>query len=224
MLTAGKTFSAGIMTLIALRDNATITIVGEPAGAPYSSYGDPVSRQLTRAGLELHVSTVLNQLDHPADISEATPVDVPAPFAFADYIAGRDPAVDAIVNGTEMRSIPDHRDDRRRCRGDACIRRAQGTFARYPWWHPPEELDLRRAGTRSLAQKRVRRRRRDTHSRDRDRARELAHVVQSRNAETARGIKGEALKSYRRVLDVDPDNPNRSTDSAAADAGARARP
>jgi len=31
---------------------------------------------------------------------------VAAPFSFSDYAAGRDPAIDSIMGGKEMRSIP----------------------------------------------------------------------------------------------------------------------
>src|SRR5262249_24979015 len=70
------------------------------------SYGDATTIDLPRAGLRLHVSTLWHQLEDQGARYPLMPVDVPAPFSFADYAAGRDPAIDAILAGEEMRSIP----------------------------------------------------------------------------------------------------------------------
>jgi Peptidase family S41 len=106
ILTGRKTFSAATMFLAAFVNNVPCSIVGEPAGAPLDAFGDPTTIDLDRAGLRLHVSTLWHQLEDQGARYPIMPVDVPAPFSSTDYAAGRDPAVDAILDGAEMRSIP----------------------------------------------------------------------------------------------------------------------
>ena len=145
ILTGRKTFSAAIMGLDALLENVPATIVGEPATAGLNHFGDPTTRPYPRTGMRLSVSTLRHQLSSSDDLAETVPVDVPAPFSFADYSAGRDPAVDAIVRGEEMRSIPVIA----RADGGGAARRAYlqrlTKFAGYDWWSPPKEIDLRHA-------------------------------------------------------------------------------
>jgi hypothetical protein len=208
LLTGRKTHSAAIMALDAFLKHTQFTIVGEPTGSALNHFGDAVSRNYPRTGLKLDVSTLRHQLGASNDLSEFLPVDVPAPFSFADYVAGRDPAVDPILRGEEMRSLPvialmD---------GGATVREVyemrKRQFAKYHWWAPPREIDLRRVCDALREQKR------------------MADAVETckLNAEIhpdvwnvwynlgivqrAAGLKKEALESYRRVLEIDPDNWN----------------
>jgi hypothetical protein len=119
------------------------TIVGEPAGGPLNSYGDATSRSYPGTGLKLQVSTLWHQLGASDDLSEIIPVDVPAPFSFADYAAGRDPAVDAILRGDEMRSIPMIA----AAEGGAPARKVyldrKTRLGQFDWWEASREIDLR---------------------------------------------------------------------------------
>ena len=218
ILTSGKTFSAAIMALAGLRESMIATVVGEPAGAGYNSYGDPVTRELTRTGLRIQVSTVYNQVGDPADISAATPVDVPAVFSFADYVAGRDPAVDPIIRGEDMRNIAliAATDGGQAARLVYEARKAR--FEKSAAWQPPEEIELRRVGQQLLEQHR---------SGDAVEILTLASEIHPQNwhswynlgnAQMAAGLKQQALRSYRRVLQLDPDNPNSKELTAALSA------
>lgn len=145
VLTGRKTFSATVMAINSLIDQIPFTIVGEPAGSALNHYGDATSRTYPRIGARLQVSTLWHQLSSSDDVREFIPVDVAAPFSSSDYINGRDPAVDPILRGDEMRSI------------SAIAIAAGGAAARsalysrrekskaYEWWSPPSELDLRRS-------------------------------------------------------------------------------
>ena len=106
LLTGRKTFSAGIMLLNAFLQNTQFTVVGEPSGAALNSYGDAVSRSYSRSGIHMNVSTKWNQLGSSDDLREFVSVDIPAPFSFADYAAGHDPAIDPVLRGEEMRTLP----------------------------------------------------------------------------------------------------------------------
>lgn len=155
VLTGRKTFSAGIMVLDQFLEHTACTVVGEPAGAGFNSYGDHTERDLPKTGLVLHVSTLRHELTRSSDVSEFIPVDVPAPFSFADYGAGRDPAVDPILRGEEMRSIAQIA----KADGGAAARKVylerRARFAAIPWYQPPGELDLRLACDDLLEQKRI---------------------------------------------------------------------
>ena len=95
--------------------------------------------------MRLSVSTVWHQGSQSSDLNNFVPVGVPAVFSFADFNAGRDPAVDRILRGDEMRSISviARRD------GGAAARKAyEDRKARYSslaWWQPPTEFEMRQA-------------------------------------------------------------------------------
>ncbi len=208
ILTGRKTFSAGIMAVDAFLKHTPHTIVGEPAGGPLNHFGDPTSRSYPRTGLGLKVSTMWHQLSSSDDVSEFIPVDIPAPFSFADYAAGRDPAVDPILRGEEVRSIPvialsD---------GGAAARRVyaerQSRFAKYDWWTPPQEIDLRGVCDALREQKRM------TDALETCKLNAEIHPftwnvwLNLGIAQRAAGLKKEGLASYRCVLVVDPNNFN----------------
>jgi hypothetical protein len=154
ILTGRRTLSAGIMAAVAVMDNTEHAVIGEPMSAPVNSYGDATSITFPRTGLHMCLSTATHQLGGSNDVSEFAPVDVPAPFTFADYASGRDPAIDPILRGEEMRSLPviavaDGSPIARRIYEDRKVR-----FGEFIWWSPPTEIALRRAGQTLLEQKR----------------------------------------------------------------------
>jgi hypothetical protein len=208
ILTGRKTFSAAIMALDVFLRHTQFTTVGEPTGSALNHFGDPTVRNYPRTGLRMTVSTLRHQLSSSDDLSEFIPVDVPAPFSFTDYAAGRDPAVDAILRGEEMRSIPvialsD---------GGAAARRAyedrKARFAKYGWWAPPREIDLRHVAQALRHQKRV------TDALEACRLNAEMHPyvwnvwLNLGSTQRAAGHTVESLRSLRRVLELDPNNFN----------------
>ena len=105
VLTGRRTFSAAIMLLAAFIDHTRPTLIGEPAGAALDHYGDATGTALPDIGANLNVSTLFHQLQDQGQRYDIMPVDVAATFSFADWSAGRDPAIDPILAGQEMRSI-----------------------------------------------------------------------------------------------------------------------
>lgn len=149
VLTGRKTFSAAIMAVHAFTEHTDVTIVGEPSGAGPISFGDARTFTYKNIGVRMIVSTKWHRIDEymPGDFIY---VDAPAEFAAADYIAGRDPAVDPILDGKEMRSIPLIA----LASSGAAARRAlndrRAAFARYDWWKPTPFADLKRVGYQLL--------------------------------------------------------------------------
>jgi hypothetical protein len=144
LLTSRRTFSAGVMLVDAFLDNVPVTIVGEPPGAPLNSFGDATTRNYPRTGLRLHVSTLWHQLGESNDLRTYIPVDIPARFSSTDYEAGSDPAVDPILAGGEMRGIPVIAAIQGGDAARAVYLDRKSRFAKYEWWVPPQEIELRR--------------------------------------------------------------------------------
>jgi hypothetical protein len=208
LLIGRKTFSAGLGWAGEFMRHTDATVIGEPAGAALNSYGDPVERPFPKTGLRLEVSSLSHDMADSDDIREFVPVDVPAPFSFADYVAGRDPAVDAIVSGDEMRSISTiaRRD------GGAAARKVYferlKRFSQFAWWAPPREIDLRNACHDLVDEKRnadaieLCTLNTEIHPFIWNTWYNLAH------AQKAAGLTHEAFESLQHVLRIDPTNFN----------------
>jgi hypothetical protein len=203
VLTGRRTFSAGVMMLDAFLEHLGPTLVGEPAGAPLNSYGDANALPYPRLGLRLNVSHERHQLASSSDVSALVPVDVPVSFSFADYAAGRDPAVDAILRGDEMRGIATIALEGGAEAARSVYTERRGRFAADPGWAAPSEIALRRVTRQQEA-------RRDT-------AAALATALLNTeinpgewrtwynlgNLQMATGQKPAAIASYRRSLALD---------------------
>jgi hypothetical protein len=147
VLTGRKTFSAAVNAAEAFFDHVPVTFVGEPAGAAFSHAGNADQIPFPATGLQLTVSTAWH--GGSSDRRQAfTPVDVPALFSSADYIAGRDPAVDAILRGDEMRGLAMIAEGD----GAVAVRRAfedrRARFGNLAWWVPADMHVMNATGYR----------------------------------------------------------------------------
>ena len=143
LLTGRRTFSAGVLLTDAFRDHLSPTVIGEPAGAPVNTYGDANSFDYPATGMKMFVSVERHQQGKSTDTSEIIPVDYPASFSFAEYASGRDPAVDPIVAGKEMRSITAIAAADGFAAALAAHADRKARFGSDPGWRAPSELDLR---------------------------------------------------------------------------------
>jgi hypothetical protein len=142
LLTGRKTFSASLIAIAAFIDHTPVSIIGEPAGASLDHFGDATTIQLPSVGMELEVSTLWHQLEDAGAHYAIVPVDVPAPFSFADYAVGRDPAVDAILRGDEMRSIAILAVEEGGAAARSVLGERRKTLGQYADWMKPREIDL----------------------------------------------------------------------------------
>ena len=208
ILTGRKSFSATVSALGKFMAFLPISIVGEPSAAGLNHFGDATSRNYSKTGVRLSVSTLWNQGSESSDLSEFIAVDVPAVFSFADFVSGRDPAVDRILHGDEMRSIAVIA----RREGGAAARKAyeerKKSFGQIAWWSAPKEFEMRQACDALQKEKRFAdavetcRLTADIHPTTWNVWYNLA--VAQRSA----GMMKERLASYRCVLVVAPDNWN----------------
>ena len=96
VLTSRNTFSAAVNFLDDLRYKTNCTIVGEPAGAGATHYGDAETFALPHSGIFLFLSTREWLANDLSDTLNYIQVDVPVDYSFADYKSGRDPWMAAI--------------------------------------------------------------------------------------------------------------------------------
>ena len=96
VLTARGTFSASQFILDDLDRLTDAVVVGEPASSSPTSYGDAYRSIMPNSGIAVRSSIVYWQEGQNFD--PWTWVDVAVPLSFADYAAGRDPALEAALN------------------------------------------------------------------------------------------------------------------------------
>jgi len=92
-----NTFSAAISLVSALERWSETIFVGEPTGNVPSQYGDARRYPLPHSGLTVRLSSVYWR---DAEVNERRPwvaPDIAVELAWADYAAGRDPALDAAL-------------------------------------------------------------------------------------------------------------------------------
>ena len=99
VLMGPATFSSGLYAAVDFRDNFRAILVGEPIGENLNTYGEIKSFKLPNSGLEIVYSTKFFRFTKDSDSSTLAP-DILATRSLADYLAGRDPVLDAAIRHT----------------------------------------------------------------------------------------------------------------------------
>jgi hypothetical protein len=144
-----KTFSAGVMLIDLMQTHTNTLFVGEPAGAPLNSYGDPETYLLPNSRLELQVSRLYHQLSASNDKSRYFAPQIPAVFGSEDYFADRDPALEILLN-TAPRALPDLFWEQG---GEVALAEYQKrlqAYGGYAWWRPFTETSMNTMGYQLL--------------------------------------------------------------------------
>jgi tetratricopeptide (TPR) repeat protein len=99
VITSRHTFSAAGHLVTYLERNTEATFVGEPTGASPNHYGDADLVELPNSGQQARASAVYWQNSLPSrwETRDWTPPDISVPLSVEDYLAGRDPALEAIL-------------------------------------------------------------------------------------------------------------------------------
>lgn len=90
-----RTFSSAVLNAMALRDTKA-RFFGEPTGGRPNHFGEIRSFDLPASGLKVHYSTKFFRTMPDSDPPSLEP-DVAIPCTAADYFAGRDPVLQAIL-------------------------------------------------------------------------------------------------------------------------------
>jgi hypothetical protein len=97
VLIGREVFSASIMCAAEIESNTNAIFVGEPTPSAPNHSGDATRQSLPGSGAFASCSTLRWQLSDPRDErTEITP-DISTPLTFQDFIAGRDPAMEAAL-------------------------------------------------------------------------------------------------------------------------------
>ncbi len=96
VITSPRTFSAAVACVADIEQRTHAVFVGEPTGAGPNHAGDADTFTLPHSKLRLRISKLWWQWSDPRDKRRAIRPDVPAPLTFEAFVAGRDPALEAI--------------------------------------------------------------------------------------------------------------------------------
>lgn len=91
------TFSAAALFAVDMERNTEAIFVGEPTGARPNLYGDTTPINLPNSNIRVEVSTLYWERSTPDDSREWIEPDIPTPLSAEDFFAGRDPALEAIL-------------------------------------------------------------------------------------------------------------------------------
>jgi hypothetical protein len=202
------TFSACQNFVDRLENYADVIFVGSPTGENVDFYGDPVSITLPNSHLEAAVSALWWQDEDPRDKRVATDPDLAVSDAFADYVAGRDPALELALTTPTPLTIEETLE-----KAPGGLDGALAAYNAYVGdplhkYLPDPERRLNSAGYKLLAEKRV----------------QDAIVIFEVNARThpnswnaydslgdgyvAAKDRENALRAYKRSLGLNPENDN----------------
>jgi tetratricopeptide (TPR) repeat protein len=93
-----KTFSAAMNCVNRMKLDTNTLFVGEPTGSSPNMYGDNTPVVLPNSKLSMRLSSVWWQDMDPRDVRIWQAPDLSTELTFADYRAGRDPAMEAILS------------------------------------------------------------------------------------------------------------------------------
>ena len=97
VLIGRETFSAAQNFVNLMEKHTNATFAGEPTGGSPNHYGDPRPITLPNSRIVVRASTLWWQDVHPADTRTATRPQLTLDVSSADYFAGRDPVLDAVL-------------------------------------------------------------------------------------------------------------------------------
>jgi tetratricopeptide (TPR) repeat protein len=153
-LVGNATFSAAVNLLGQMIRHTQVTVVGEPTGGPLNWCSDIEFLLLPNSGLPLIVSTLCWQGGHPSDTRGSHPPDFPVLTSGADFMAGHDPVLQAVLEG-RVRLLADVL----RAEGAEAFRRESRkqaeSLASLEWWTPFTEGELNELGYEMLEAGRV---------------------------------------------------------------------
>ncbi len=107
VLISHKTHSAAQNFVNRLETYTDAIFVGQPTGENPNMYGDPRRITLPKSGISVALSTLWWQDKDPRDRRPATAPEIAVPRTFADFAAGRDPALDIALAESAPKTLTD---------------------------------------------------------------------------------------------------------------------
>ncbi|MFL5501521.1 MAG: hypothetical protein ACJ79Q_09830 [Gemmatimonadaceae bacterium] len=97
VLTGRRTWSAAQMLVTEMQKYTTAIFAGEPTASKGNAFGDSYRIVMPNSKVTVRVSTLWWQYLDPRDKREMIEPAIKAPLSFADYSAGKDAALDAVI-------------------------------------------------------------------------------------------------------------------------------
>jgi hypothetical protein len=97
VLTGRRTWSAAQMLVTELQKYTTAIFVGEPTASHGNAFGDSYRIVMPNSRVTVRVSTLWHQYLDSRDKRLMIEPEIKAPLTFADYVAGRDPALTGVL-------------------------------------------------------------------------------------------------------------------------------
>lgn len=97
LLIGRLTFSAAATFATELEATTGVWFAGEDMGGSPNLYGDARSTDLANSGQEVYIASRYHQISTPDDARITIEPDLPVPYTFDDYQAGRDPVLDTVL-------------------------------------------------------------------------------------------------------------------------------
>jgi hypothetical protein len=97
VLIGPRTFSAAMNAVVALERHTRVEFVGLPTGAAPNHFGDAQTHHLEHSKVAVDISTLWWQESLPYDERTALEPDHHVDVSIGDYLAQRDPCVEAVL-------------------------------------------------------------------------------------------------------------------------------
>ena len=107
ILMGRSTWSAAQFFLNDMQEFSNAIFIGEPSGSKGNAYGDSRQIKLPNSGITARASIYYWQDWHPEDARQWVAPEIASEMTFADYVANRDPALDAALKDRARPSLVD---------------------------------------------------------------------------------------------------------------------
>ena len=97
VLIGRQTFSAAVLLATELDNLTNAVFVGEPTGGSPNLYADPSPLTLPNSGIVVNVSSEFFEAGGLSDLRDAIAPDIAVTVGLDDFLAGRDPVLDAAL-------------------------------------------------------------------------------------------------------------------------------
>ncbi len=144
-LVGSGTFSAATACLAQMIEHTEVIVVGQATSGPLNWCSDTVGQSLPFSKLRMRISRLAWQGGHPTDDRGYCPPEFPVPLSAADFFAGRDTALEAILDG-KVRTLADILRTEGAAVFEAEYKRLSEVYADIGWWFPYSQFDLRVLG------------------------------------------------------------------------------
>ncbi|MEP7254576.1 MAG: tetratricopeptide repeat protein [Ferruginibacter sp.] len=204
VLSGRKSFSAAIMLLAALKEHTNATFVGEPAGAGFNHYGDAQEIELPNSKASCNISTLYHQCGKAGNKDRLEKnIDIPSRFSSAAYFNGKDPALDYIFN-TRFQRVTTLLSEGKIQEALAAYKQREKEWGNFKWYQVFGENDMNTIGYNLIEQHKLNEAITAFELNTKEYPESFNVWDSLGEAYVLAGNKEEAIKSYKKVIELNP--------------------